>query len=55
MASVCVYRATQTPLASTPRHIRSRDGLQEEAFLRETFGAEYAEYRSKVRPYIRLK
>ena len=52
MASICVHRATQTPLDSTPGHIDSRDGLQEEAFLRETFGAEYEEYCRKVRRYI---
>ena len=52
MASICVHRATRTPLDSTPGHIRSRDGLQEEEFLRETFGAEYEEYCRKVRRYI---
>ena len=30
MASICVHRATRTPLDSTPGHIRSRDGLQED-------------------------
>ena len=30
MASICVHRASRTPLDSTPGHIRSRDGLQEE-------------------------
>ena len=30
MASICVHRAPRTPLDSTPGHIRSRDGLQEE-------------------------
>ncbi len=29
MASICVHRATQTSPDSTPRHIRSRDDLQE--------------------------
>ena len=52
MASICVYRASRTPLDSTPGHIRSRDGLQEEEFLRKTFGAEYEEYCRKVRRYI---
>ena len=52
MASICVHRATPTPPDSTPGHIRSRDGLQEEEFLRETFGAEYEEYCRKVRRYI---
>ncbi|MGM9751324.1 MAG: methyltransferase family protein [Candidatus Cryptobacteroides sp.] len=52
MASICVHRATRTPPDSTPGHIGSRDGLQEEEFLRETFGAEYEEYCRKVRRYI---
>ena len=30
MASICVHRATRTPLDSTPGHIRSHDGLQED-------------------------
>ena len=30
MASICVHRAPRTPLDSTPGHIRSRVGLQEE-------------------------
>ena len=30
MASICVHRATRTPLDSTPGHIDSRDGLQED-------------------------
>ena len=30
MASICVHRAPRTPLDSTPGHIRSRDGLQED-------------------------
>ena len=30
MAPVCVHRAPQTPLDSTPGHIDSRDGLQED-------------------------
>ena len=30
MASICVHRAPRTPPDSTPRHIRSRDGLQED-------------------------
>ena len=30
MASICVHRATRTPLDSTPGHIGSRDGLQED-------------------------
>ena len=30
MASICVHRATRTLPDSTPGHIRSRDGLQEE-------------------------
>ena len=30
MASICVHRASRTPPDSTPRHIRSRDGLQED-------------------------
>ena len=29
MASICVHRAQQTPSDIAPRHIRSRDGLQE--------------------------
>ena len=30
MASICVHRATRTPPDSTPEHILSRDGLQED-------------------------
>ena len=30
MASICVHRASRTPPDSTPRHIRSHDGLQED-------------------------
>ena len=30
MASICVHRASRTPLDSTPGHIRPRDGLQED-------------------------
>ena len=30
MALICVHRAPRTPPDSTPRHIRSRDGLQED-------------------------
>ena len=30
MASICVHRASRTPSDIAPRHIRSRDGLQEE-------------------------
>ena len=30
MASICVHRASRTPLDSTPGHIRSHDGLQED-------------------------
>ena len=30
MASICVHRATRTPLDSTPGHIRLSDGLQED-------------------------
>ena len=30
MASICVHRAPRTPPDSTPRHIRSRDDLQED-------------------------
>ena len=31
MASICVHRASRTPLDGAPRHIRSRDGLQEDS------------------------